>query len=112
MSVTLKELVHGDGFARSCTYKENGTPASLAAVEVRAQARGSDGALVAELTVTKANQGTSPGVFVLSSPAEGYSTETWPVDTIAIDIEFRSGGVLRSTERILLPVVADVTRPA
>lgn len=108
MAVTLQPVIRRDGFSRACVYKENGVAASVATLTIRAQVRDSSGVLVDELLVTKADQGASPGVFTIA--ANPNPPTDWPVDVLSCDIQFTdAGGIPRSTERILIPVVEDVT---
>ena len=108
MSVTLSPVIRGDGFVRAIVYKENGVPTSVEPFGIRAQVRDSADNLVGELAVTKANQDDSPGLFTIA--ADPNPPTGWPIDVLACDVEMTLDGLPRSTQRILIPVVADVTR--
>ena len=103
----ISPIKRGDTFTLACTYKQNGAASSVADLTIRSQVRDSSGALVEELTATKANQTTSPGVFVLSAA----DPMNWPVDVLSCDIQFSdSEDVVRSTQTFQIPVVEDVTQ--
>ena len=103
----ISPIKRGDTFTLACTYKQNGTAASVANLTIRSQVRDSSGALVEELTVTKANQTTNPGVFVLAAA----DPMDWPVDVLSCDIQFSdSDDVVRSTQTFQIPVIEDVTQ--
>lgn len=105
MVPTLKPVKRGDTFSISCIYKQDGQASSLEQYTIRSQVRGSDGNLVEELDVAKANQSTNPGVFVLSAGAP----IDWPADVMSCDIQFVQEGSIRSTQTFLIPVEEDVT---
>lgn len=103
----ISPIKRGDTFTLACTYKQNGVATSVTDFNIRSQVRDSTGALVEELTATKANQATSPGVFVLAAA----DPMDWPVDILSCDIQFSdSDDVVRSTQTFQIPVVEDVTQ--
>ena len=105
--VSIPPIKRGDSFVLACTYKQNGVAHDVTDYNIRSQVRDSTGALVEELTATKANQTTSPGVFVLSAAAPNE----WPVDVLSCDIQFSdSEDVVRSTQTFKIPVIEDVTQ--
>ena len=100
----------GDTFGLSCTYKQDGTPTSVATLQIRSQIRTEAGKLVANLSVTKGDQNVNPGAFTLTVEG-GASTQNWPApDDLYIDIEVTDGGIVRSTETFVIPTETDVTR--
>jgi hypothetical protein len=101
----LPPFKRGDTFILSCVYKQDGTPTSVELFTIRAQLRDSIGALVKELTVTKANQTTNAGVFTLSA---GITT-SWPLDLLRADIQFTEAGTIRSTQTIEVEVIEGIT---
>jgi hypothetical protein len=102
----ISPIKRGDTFTLACTYKQNGVAFDVTLFTIRSQVRDSSGALVEELTATKANQTTNPGVFVLSAA----DPMDWPVDVLSCDIQFSdSEGDVRSTQPFQIPVVEDVT---
>lgn len=106
LTPTISPIKVGDTFILACTYKQNGLPYDVTIFTIRSQVRDSEGMLVSELTVTKADQSTNPGVFVLA--ASGATA--WPIDVLSCDIQFSdSEGVVRSTQTFKIPVVEDVT---
>ncbi len=108
-TVSLPTMKRGDSFSLPCRYKENGTATTVAGFTITAQVRTSQGVKLTDLTVTKADQGTSPGVFVLDVP-EGQNPPDWPVDELRCDIQFVDGaGLVRSTQTFLIPVEQDET---
>jgi hypothetical protein len=95
-----------DTFILACTYREDGTPVDLTTFEIASQVRDSSGTLVADLTVTLADQGTDPGVFTLSCA----DTSPWPIDLLPCDIQFTLDGNVRSTQTFFVAVEPEVTR--
>lgn len=103
----ISPVKRGDTFTLACTYKQNGVAVNVTDFNIRSQVRDSSGALVEELTATKANQTTNPGVFVLSAA----DPMNWPVDVLSCDIQFSdSDDVVRSTQTFQIPVIEDVTQ--
>ncbi len=103
----ISPIKRGDTFTLACTYKQNGVAVSIADFMIRSQVRDSSGALVEELTATKANQAINPGVFVLSAA----DPMDWPVDVLSCDIQFSDvDDVVRSTQTFQIPVIEDVTQ--
>lgn len=99
-------IKRGDTFTLACTYKQNGVVYDVTNFTIRSQVRDSSGALVAELSVAKADQAAHPGVFVLSAA----DPMDWPIDILSCDIQFSdSDGVVRSTQTFMIPVVEGVT---
>jgi hypothetical protein len=99
----------GDSIDWTCTYKADGTNATnLTAYTIRSQVRNRQtNALIDALTVTKADQGAYPGRFTLSLSAA--STALWPVAELIMDIEYTISGAVKSTETVIIQVIADVT---
>lgn len=95
----------GDSFVLSCTYKQDGVATSVALYTIKAQLRDSSGQLVHELSVSKANQTSTPGVFFLS----GGSTGAWPLDILRCDIQFTEGDTVRSTQTFGVEVIEGIT---
>lgn len=103
---TIKPIKRGDSFNMACTYKENGTPANLTQYTINSQLRDSGDNLVQALLVTKADQSSLPGAFVLSA----IDTSVFPIDLLRCDIQFVEGTTTRSTQTFFIPVEEDVTR--
>jgi hypothetical protein len=106
---SLPDFKRGDTFSLTCTYKTDGVPTSVAGFDIKAQIRQTSKKLVANMTVTFADQSTSPGVFVLMPTG---STQDWPVEILLCDIQITQGGATRSTNTFAVPVVKDITLPA
>lgn len=104
-TATISPIKRGDSFLLACTYKQNGVATDVSPYTIRSQVRDSSNALVQELSVSKANQTTNPGVFVLS----GGVTSGWPIDLLRCDIQFTENGTVRSTQTFFIPVEEDVT---
>ena len=102
---TISPIKRGDTFTLACTYKQNGVVYDVTNFTIRSQVRDSSGALVEELTVTKANQTANPGVFVLSAADQ----MDWPIDLLRCDIQFSEEETVRSTRTFFIPVEEDVT---
>lgn len=103
---TIAPIKRGDSFNMSCIYKENGTPANLTQYTINSQLRDSGDNLVQALLVTKADQSSLPGAFVLSA----IDTSVFPIDLLRCDIQFVEGETTRSTQTFFIPVEEDVTR--
>lgn len=103
----LPPLKRGDTFQLGCLAKDaDGQPESLDGVTLRSQARSAlSGQLIAELTVSKADQVAHPGQFSIGAA----DTSSWPVAPLLIDVELRVGQAVTSTETIRLPIIEDVT---
>ena len=108
MNVALK-LKRGSTFARKCVYSSGNAPVNLTGSTVRASVRNKSAALIEELTVTLANQGTSPGQFTLgAAPAE---TATWPADVLSCDFRIEDAlGVVTHSETFFILVENAVTQ--
>jgi hypothetical protein len=102
----IQPIKRGDSFLMACVYKVGGAPADVTNYAIRSQVRDSSDNLVQELTVTKADQTTDKGVFVLSAGV----IAAWPIDLLRCDIEFSEEATVRSTQTFMIPVVEDVTR--
>lgn len=102
---TISPIKRGDSFFLACTYKQNGLPSDVSPYTIRSQIRDSSGNLVQELDVSKANQTTNTGVFVLSCSGTG----SWPIDLLRCDIQFSEEATVRSTQTFYIPVEEDVT---
>lgn len=110
MAITVPSTKRGDDWSLVGVYKENGVGVNITNFTIRSQLRDANLNLVCELTVTKSNQTTTPGGFVLSIPV-GTDTTTWPTGNLQSDIEFvPAGGRKKSTETFLVPVVEEVTK--
>lgn len=106
MTPMISPVKRGDTFNLACIYKQNGVAYDVTNYTIRSQVRDSEGSLVSELAVAKADQTTNPGVFVLSAAG----ATAWPIDVLSCDIQFSdSDGVIRSTQTFKIPVVEDVT---
>jgi hypothetical protein len=106
LTPTIQPIKRGDSFLMACVYKVGGVAADVTNYAIRSQVRNSSDELVQELTVTKADQSTDKGKFILSAGVIG----AWPIDLLRCDIEFSEEGTVRSTQTFLIPVVEDVTR--
>lgn len=104
-TATISPIKRGDSFILACTYKQDGVPTNVDPFLIRAQVRDSSDALVQALVVSKANQTSNPGVFVLSAG----TIDTWPIDLLRCDIQFSEGETVRSTQTFHIPVEEDVT---
>lgn len=105
----LSNFKRGDTFSLSCTWKDNGSPASIAGLEIKAQIRNSYGLnLVDDLVVTPLNQVNHIGQFVLTPlhPDTSY----WPIGSLICDLQITKDSVVRSSDSFLIPVIEDVTK--
>lgn len=104
-AASLPPHKRGDSFVLACTYRQDGVAASVALYTIRAQLRDSSSQLVQELSVSKANQTTSPGVFSIA----GGATGAWPLDILRCDIQFTEGDTVRSTQTFSVEVIEGIT---
>lgn len=102
---TIQPIKQGDSFSLACLYKQGGVASSVEQFTIRAQVRDSSDNLVQELSVSKADQTTNPGVFVLSAGI----IANWPIDLLRCDIQFSEEETVRSTQTFMIPVEEDVT---
>lgn len=105
MPSTIAPIKRGDSFILACTYRQNSVPTSVELFSIRAQVRDSSDNLVQELSITKADQLTNPGVFVMSAGI----ISSWPIDLLRCDIQFSEEQTIRSTQTFYIPVEEDVT---
>lgn len=106
MTVSLPDFKRGDTFAMTCIYKQDGTPHSVTSVDIKCQVK-QGSTLVTEMTVTKANQSTNLGAFVLTP--QSADTALWPIGNLLCDIQFTEGGTVRSTETFYINIIEQVT---
>lgn len=84
---------------------DSGVPVDLTAYAITSELRWGT-SLVTTLVVTKANQGTSPGGFTLSSP----STSAWPTASLSCDLKFIDGaGMVQHSDTFVMQVEPAVT---
>lgn len=106
MTISLPQFKRGDSFALTCIYKQEGVPHDLTHIDVKCQIREAT-ILVTDLVVTKANQTTNTGVFILTPTVD--DTTTWPSGNLLCDIQFTEQGVVRSTETFYVSLIEQVT---
>ncbi len=108
---TTTPFKRGDTLALSGIYRENGVAVALGNQVIRSQLRTSTGALVASLVaVIDANQTANPGRFYLGLANPAQSATFAAPANLYCDIEVQVGGVVRSTETFIVPVVPDVSQ--
>ena len=103
----LPDFKRGDTFILGCTsYNAEDVPQSLDGIAVRSQVRkGISKSFIAELAVTLGDQIQNPGTFTLSS----YDTTKWPIGKASLDIEYRYGTTITSSQTIEFNIVRDIT---
>ena len=108
---TTTPFKRGDTLALAGIYRENGVAVVLTNQVFRSQLRASTGALVATLVaVIDADQAQNPGHFYLGL-ADPAQSSTFPAPAnLYCDLEVEVGGVVRSTETFIVPVVPDISR--
>jgi hypothetical protein len=101
----------GDTFALSGVYRINGVASQLSNQSIRSQLRNSVGALVANLVaVIDADQTVNPGRFYLALVDPALSAAFPAPANLYCDVEVHDGGMVRSTETFIVPVVPDVSQ--
>lgn len=111
MTATTSSFKRGDTFLLACKYKEDGIAKAITTETFRAQIRDAyAGSLVADLVCTiDSDQVANKGKFYLSL-SDPTETKNWAAPaTLVTDIEISNGGVVISTENILIPVDIDQT---
>jgi hypothetical protein len=109
--LTTPPFKRGDTFALSGVFRENGNAVPLSGQAIRSQLRTSTGVLVASLVDSiYPDQTVNPGRFylALADPA-GSSVFPAPAN-LYCDVEVHDGGMVRSTETFIVPVVPDVSQ--
>ena len=108
---TTPPFKRGDSFALSGVYRQNGIAVALSTQSIYSQLRTSVGALVANLVATiDADQTVNPGRFYLALAAPAQSALFPAPANLYCDIEIHDGGMVRSTDTFLVPVVPDVSQ--
>lgn len=104
----LKEFKRGDTFMMNC-YLESSATTDFAGYQIRSQIRDSSDVLIAELDVA-INSMTSTSLNYSIGKNKSF-TQSWPTGKHFIDIEFTdAAGVTTSSETMIQPVIADITR--
>lgn len=102
----IKNFKRGDTMLLTVTYKVDGTPTSIASIDIASQIRTQSGALIDSMVVTKSESST--GVFTLAPT--NSDTSNWPIGNLLCDIEFTQSGNIRSTETFGIVVVEEITK--
>lgn len=108
MSIQRIKHKRGDTFEVLCSYTtDDGTPINLdtEGATIASQIRTSTDDLVVDLTVQISDQSTAPGEYRLRA----LDTSDWPVADLRWDIEYSYGGVVSSTDTVIIAVREDVT---
>jgi hypothetical protein len=106
----LNPFKTGDTYNLACRYRDAGVPQDLTGATIRAQIRTPSGGLVATLEPTLADQDDPETVGRFTLAPDPADTTGWPIGAHLADIEITIGGVIRSTETFVQPVVRDQTR--
>lgn len=105
----LPEFKTGDTYLLACTYKVDGSAVDLSSYSIACQIRTAADVLIATATVEiDPDQVANIGKFTVSVTAA--NTADWPTGDHIMDIETTLGGVVKSTETFIQPVVRDITR--
>ena len=109
--LTTPPFKRGDTFALSGVFRQNGVAMQLATQSIRSQLRTSTGQLVATLTASiDPDQTVNPGRFYLAL-ADPSLSATFPAPAnLYCDVEVHDGGMVRSTETFVVPVVPDISQ--
>ena len=110
-SQTTPPFKRGDTFALAGVYRINGVASQLSTQTIRSQLRTSVGALVANLSAEiDPDQTVNPGRFYLSLVDPAQSASFPAPANLYCDVEIHDGGMVRSTETFIVPVVPDVSQ--
>lgn len=106
--VILPDFKRGDSFLLGCIKKDaDGVPEDLTNITIRSHVRDINDELAAEAIVTKADQTSFPGEFVVAvAPA---TTGEWEPGPRFMDIEFSVGEEVASSQTLRFKVVKDMT---
>lgn len=97
-------LKRGDTFSFCVQVVDDGdTPISGIASKLRAQVRKEDDTLISELEISETE---TAGVYLFRH--EG-STQSWPLDKLIVDWEYRDNDIITSSDTFYITVVRDVT---
>ena len=104
----LKKFKRGDTLQLSGIYRIGGVPASLESYTVRSQIK-KNGILVATFNVVIPNQNQLSNIGLFNMSISASETSLWTPGLYICDLEFSTGGVVRSTETFEIPVIDGVT---
>jgi hypothetical protein len=106
--VQLKKFKSGDTLQISGLYKVAGVATNLTGYTVRSQIK-KGGSLIATFNVVIPNQNQLSNVGMFSMTIPAADTAHWTAGMYVCDIEFTSGGIVRSTETFEIPVIDGIT---
>lgn len=98
----------GDSVSWPTKYTVDGVPQDLTNYTIESQARNKDGVLICTFTITKLNQTTYPGCYIISLTAE-QSAIPRPGSYFQ-DIQYTVAGEVRSTTSTPLVIEPDQTQ--
>ena len=102
--MTTLSIKRGDTFLYTASLSDDAGPTNITGWTIASQVRDDNDALVATLNVTVTN--AALGQFTVRHD----DTSAWPA-RLVWDLQYTdAAGVVRSTETIVLSVMADVTR--
>ena len=108
---TTSPFKRGDTLVLSGIYRENGVAVALSNHVIRSQLRTSTGTLAATLVaVIDADQTANPGRFYLGLSDPAQSAAFPAPANLYCDVEVQVGGINRSTETFIVPVIPDVSQ--
>jgi hypothetical protein len=109
--LTTPPFKRGDTFALSGVFRQNGVAMQLSTQSIRSQLRTSTGQLVATLAASiDPDQTVNPGRFYLALSDPSLSANFPAPANLYCDVEVHDGGMVRSTETFVVPVVPDISQ--
>lgn len=102
----LEGIKQGDTFTVYLDYAIDGVPDVFSASQLASHVRDRNGSLLSVLTIV-ADNGT-PGRYI--GEALPVDTSKWPVGDVYFDVKRTVGGVVTSTDTVVIPVAKAETR--
>lgn len=104
--IEIIDHIVGATFSKYCKHKnELGELIDLTDVDIASKIKNRNGTFVQSLNVTKLNQITNVGEFLLSC----NSTSHWPEGQLFWDIAYRKDGVISFTSKLIINVIRGIS---
>ena len=104
--ITLKQHKRGDTFSFITTFNDSqGQPMVDILSRLKCQIRNSKNMLIYEISIQET---ATAGEYLFSAPAS--VTRNWPLENLYLDIEYKDGDIVTSSETMSFQVIRDITR--